>query len=157
MHSSSTNWSFAESFVSPLSIVGVSNQLSWIAIAIASIRFRAALKVQNKTHLLPFKNWTYPWGPWFSVVLNTFLVLVQGWSSFSPSFNVVTFFSLYVELPIMFVMYVGWKLFKRTKVVKLRDMDLVTDTYPAEDVDPLEAGGKSVRKQRAYNVWRWVL
>ena len=90
-------------------------------------------------------------------MLNSFLVLVQGWSSFSPSFDVVTFFSLYVELPIMLVMYAGWKLLKRTKVVKLRDMDLVTDTYPAEDLDPLEEGGKSVRKQRAYNVWRWVL
>lgn len=84
-------------------------------------------------------------------------MLVQGWSSFSPSFDVVTFFSLYVELPIMLVMYVGWKLLKRTKVVKLRDMDLVTDTYPAEEVDPLEGDGKSVRKQRAYNIWRWVL
>ena len=57
----------------------------------------------------------------------------------------------------MLVMYAGWKLLKRTKVVKLRDMDLVTDTYPAEDLDPLEENGKSVRKQRAYNVWRWVL
>lgn len=85
-------------------------------------------------------------------------MLVQGWSSFSPSFDVVTFFSLYIELPIMLVMYVGWKLLKRTKVVKLQDMDLVTDTYPAEDVDPLEEdNAKSVRKQRVYNIWRWVL
>ena len=58
----------------------------------------------------------------------------------------------------MLVMYVGWKLLKRTKVVKLQDMDLVTDTYPAEDVDPLEEdNAKSVRKQRVYNIWRWVL
>ena len=44
----------------------MSNQLSWIAIGIASLRFRAAIKAQNKEHLLPFKTWTYPWG---SVVL----------------------------------------------------------------------------------------
>jgi AAT family amino acid transporter len=37
-------------------IVGVSNQLSWIAIGIASLRFRAAPEVQGKTHLLPFRN-----------------------------------------------------------------------------------------------------
>ncbi|KAI4130898.1 MAG: hypothetical protein LQ338_001495 [Usnochroma carphineum] len=138
-------------------IVGVSNQLSWIAIGIASLRFRAAVRVQNKEHLLPFKNWTYPWGPWFSVILNTFLVLVQGWSSFSPSFSVVTFFSLYVELPIMLVMYVGWKALKRTRIVKLRDMDLETDTFLMDQLAPALDTGKSVWKQRGYTVWRWLL
>lgn len=118
------------------SVVGLSKQLSWIAIAIASLRFRAAIKIQGKEHLLPFKNWTYPWGPWFSVILNSFLVLVQNWSSFSPSFSAVTFVSLYVELPIMLVMFIGWKVLKRTGVVKLREMDLVTDTYPAEKLHP---------------------
>ena len=136
------------------SIVGVSNQLSWIAIGIASLRFRAALKAQNKEHLLPFKNWTYPWGPWFSVILNTFLVLVQGWSSFSP-FDGLTFVSLYVELAIMLAMYVGWKVLKRTKVVKLLEMDLETDTYPAERLDP--ATERSGWRRRVYEVWRWVL
>jgi len=70
----------ANSFIGPLSfassyigagqfwgwlqnIVGVSNQLSWIAIGIASLRFRAALEVQRKTNLLPFRNWTCPWRP----------------------------------------------------------------------------------------------
>ena len=135
----------------------MSNQLSWIAIGIASIRFRAAIKAQNKQHLLPFTNWTHPWGPWFSVILNSFLVLVQGWSSFSPSFSVVTFFSLYVELPIMLVMYLGWKVLKRTKVVKLHEMDLETDTYPVDRLDPVPGAGKSAWRARMYNIWRWVL
>lgn len=136
------------------SIVGVSNQLSWIAIGVASLRFRAAIAAQNKEHLLPFKNWTYPWGPWFSVVLNSFLVLVQGWSSFSP-FSGVTFVSLYIELAIMLVMYLGWKVVKRTEVVELRQMDLETDTYSAERLDPeLE---ESPWRRKAYDVWRWIL
>lgn len=139
------------------SIVGVSNQLSWIAIGIASLRFRAAIEIQNKEHLLPFKNWTYPLGPWLSIILNCFLVLVQGWSSFSPSFSVVTFVSLYVELPIMLVMYVGWKILKRTKVVKLLDMDLETDTYPAERLDPARETEESAWRERAYSIWRWFL
>ncbi|KAL9605892.1 MAG: hypothetical protein Q9179_000913 [Wetmoreana sp. 5 TL-2023] len=137
-------------------IVGVSNQLSWTAIGIASLRFRAAVKAQNKEHSLPFKNWTYPWGPIFSVVLNSFLVLVQGWSSFSPSFDVVTFFSLYIELPIMLIMYIAWKLLKRTMIVRLLDMDLETDTYPAETIDPA-ADEKGGWRRRAYDIWRWVL
>jgi AAT family amino acid transporter len=105
---------------------------SWIAIGIASIRFRTAIRLQGKEHLLPFKNWTYPWGPWISVILNSVLVLVQGWSSFSPKFDAVSFVSYYVELPIMALMYVVWKVVKKTKIVRLEDMDLETDRYDAE-------------------------
>ncbi|OIW23426.1 hypothetical protein CONLIGDRAFT_637384 [Coniochaeta ligniaria NRRL 30616] len=117
-------------------IVGVSNQLSWIAIGITSIRFRSALALQGKTHLLPFKNWTYPVGPYLCVILNCFLVLVQGWSCFSPKFSGVDFVSYYIELPIMLVMYVAWKLIKRTKIVKLSEMDLETDVYVADEEKP---------------------
>jgi len=138
-------------------LVGVSNQLSWIAIGIASIRFRAALKVQGKTHLLPFKNWTYPVGPWFSVILNTVLVLVQGWSCFSPSFDGVNFVSYYIEIPIMILMYGAWKLFKRTRLVKLEEMDLVTDVYELlpgekEQIEREEGGWKG----KMWTVIRWI-
>ncbi|KAF2652412.1 hypothetical protein K491DRAFT_718929 [Lophiostoma macrostomum CBS 122681] len=116
-------------------IVGVSNQLSWICIGIASLRFRAGLKAQGKEHLLPFVNWTYPWGPIIAIVLNSFIVLVQGWSCFSPTFSAVDFVSFYIELPIFVVMIVGWKLVKRTKFKRAREMDLVTDVYTAEDIE----------------------
>lgn len=121
----------------------MSNQLSWISICFTSIRFRRGLAVQEKTHLLPFKNWTYPYGPYAAVILNVVLVLVQGWSCFSPTFNAVDFVSFYIELPIMLVMYVGWKLIKRTHFVRAHEMDFETDTYVAEHEDeyaPTKAG-----------------
>jgi len=133
------------------SIVGVSNQLSWIAIGITSIRFRSALAIQGKTHLLPFKNWTYPVGPYICVVLNCFLVLVQGWSCFSPRFSGVDFVSYYIELPIMLVMYVAWKLIKRTKIVKLSEMDLETDVYVADEAPPEKK--PLVRRLRRIATW----
>ncbi|EEQ90967.1 AAT family amino acid transporter [Blastomyces dermatitidis ER-3] len=110
-------------------IVGVSNQISWMSIGIASIRFRAAIKRQNLEHFLPFKNWTYPFGPYASVILNAFIILVQGWSSFSPRFKAVDFVSLYIQIPVMIVMIAAWKLIKRTKFVPLDEMDLLTDRY----------------------------
>ncbi|KAF4977906.1 hypothetical protein FZEAL_5611 [Fusarium zealandicum] len=134
------------------SIVGVSNQLSWISIGITSIRFRSALAVQGKTHLLPFRNWTYPYGPWFCVILNSFLVLVQGWSCFSPKFDGVSFVSFYVELPIMLIMYLGWKFVKKTKTVRLEEMDLETDTHTIEEKVIDETGWKAKVK----NVVTWL-
>jgi len=132
-------------------IVGVSNQLSWIAIGLASLRFRAGLKAQGLEHLLPFKNWTYPYGPIFSVVLNSVLVLVQGWSCFSPTFKPVDFVSFYVEIPVMIAMFVAWKLWKRTKFVKLADMDLVTDRFDAEMSDEER---KSALQDAKLGQWR---
>jgi amino acid transporter, AAT family len=63
------------------------------------------------------------------VGLNIVLVLVQGWSCFSPSFNAVDFVSYYIEIPIMLFMFLFWKLLKRTHFVKLSEMDLVSDRY----------------------------
>lgn len=136
-------------------LVGVSNQLSWIAIGIASLRFRAGLERQGKTHLLPFRNWTYPYGPWFSVILNCVLVLVQGWSCFSPKFDGVSFVSYYIELPIMLLMYVVWKFVKKTKVVELDDMDLETDVYMVQpgELDKVDRPGWKGKVQTAI---RWV-
>jgi AAT family amino acid transporter len=110
-------------------IVGVSNQLAWIAIGLASLRFRSAIRKQGLEHLLPFKNWAYPWGPILSVVLNSVLVLVQGWSSFRGGFKAVDFVSYYIQLPAMLLMIVVWKLVKKTRFVRLSEMDLITDRY----------------------------
>lgn len=110
-------------------IVGVSNQLSWICIGIASLRFRSAIRAQGLEHLLPFKNWTYPFGPIIAICLNIVLVLVQGWECFSPHFKRVDFVSYYIEIPIMIVMFLGWKLVKRTHFVHKSGMDLHTDRY----------------------------
>jgi AAT family amino acid transporter len=116
-------------------LVGVSNQIAWVSIGITSLRFRGAIKAQGKEHLLPFKNWTYPWGPWICVVLNIFIILVQGWSSFSPKFAAVDFVSYYIQLVVMLVMYVGWKLFKKTKIVSYANMDLESDVHTVSEED----------------------
>ncbi|KAG9871676.1 hypothetical protein KCU86_g684, partial [Aureobasidium melanogenum] len=68
-------------------LVGASRMLCWTAIGITSIRFRSAMDRRGKTHLLSFKNWTYPYGPWLCIVLNSMIILVQGWTCFSPKFR----------------------------------------------------------------------
>lgn len=68
-------------------------------------------------------------GPALAAALNAVLILVQGWSSFSPGFNAVDFVSFYVEIGIMLVLFVFWKVVKRTRFVRLDDMDFTTDRY----------------------------
>jgi AAT family amino acid transporter len=157
-------WNWLQKYVTSLSflfavadidysLVGVSNMLCWTAIGITSVRFRSALERQGKTHLLPFKNWTYPYGPWLCIVLNIILILVQGWSCFSPKFSAVDFVSYYIELPLMLVMFLGWKWWKKTTVVALERMDLETDTHSADEV-VLPQSSTMSRLQRLRN---WLL
>lgn len=133
-------------------IVGVSNQLSWISIGVASLRFRAGMKAQGREHLLPFKNWTYPWGPILAVTLGSVIVLVQGWTCFSPVFSPVDFVSFYIELPVFALMIVVWKLVKKTKLHRAEEMDLITDVYTIDDsVEVVKTGWKE--KARRVGTW----
>lgn len=118
-------------------LVGVSNQLSWLCIGITSIRFRRGLKVQNKEHYLTFKNWTYPYGNYFAVMFITVIILVQGWTSFSP-FDVSNFFQNYVELLVFPFFYLVWWIYKRDTWVRAEDMDFESDRYFETDEEKLE-------------------
>jgi amino acid transporter, AAT family len=102
--------------------------------------------------LLPFRNWTYPVGPWIAVILNSFLILVQGWSCFSPKFDGVSFVSYYIELPVMLIMIVAWKLIKRTKFVRLDEMDLETDVHTAEEMEEEKTGWQA----KAKSAFTWL-
>lgn len=93
------------------------------------------MRHQNLEHLLPFMNWTYPVGPIIAAGLNIVLILVQGWSSFSPKFNTVDFVSFYVEIMIMIVLFVFWKVLKRSRFVRRAEMDLVRDLYEVNSSD----------------------
>ncbi|KAI5951289.1 ALP1 [Candida jiufengensis] len=113
------------------SIVGISNLLSWFFIGVTSLRFRRGIELQGRTHELIFKNWTYPLGPWFIIIFGGFVILVQGWSTFSP-FSVSDFFQSYLELGVFLICFVFWWLIVKRgkdKFVRAKDMDFDTDKY----------------------------
>ncbi|KZT08438.1 uncharacterized protein LAESUDRAFT_723957 [Laetiporus sulphureus 93-53] len=91
-------------------IVGVSNQIAWLSIGLASWRFRRAWIRQGRPiDEMKFRaSWTWPWGPPFVVSSVTALIIVQGWSSVIPRFLPVDFISFYIEIPVMLAMFFGW-------------------------------------------------
>lgn len=126
-----TLWSWLQS------LVGVSNQLSWLCIIVTSLRFRKGLKAQGKEHYLTFRNWTYPYGNYFALVFIIVIIFVQGWTSFAP-WDVSSFFSNYVELLVFPFFYIAWWIYKRDNWVKALDMDFETDRYEETDEDKEE-------------------
>ncbi|CAL1708087.1 unnamed protein product [Somion occarium] len=103
-------------------IVGVSNQIAWLSIGLASLRFRQAWIRQGRPlSELKFRSrWTWPWGPYFVIITVSVIILVQGWSSIFPTFSVVDFFSFYIELPVMLIMSLGWFIGRRIYRIPLK-------------------------------------
>ncbi|OAX40860.1 hypothetical protein K503DRAFT_713784 [Rhizopogon vinicolor AM-OR11-026] len=91
-------------------IVGVSNQIAWLSIGLASWRFRKAwIKQGRPLNEIKFRaSWTWPWGPYFVIITVIALILIQGWSSIFPIFSPVDFVSYYIEIPVMATMYLCW-------------------------------------------------
>lgn len=149
---------FASSFVGTgtlwtwlQSLVGVSNQISWLVIGITSVRFRRGIKVQQKEHLLTFRNWTYPWDPYVQIVGSIVIILVQGWSSFAP-WDTASFFQFYIDLMIFAVLVLGWKIYHRTKFSRAKAMDFETDVYVETEAD-----FQDQKKFHQMPLWRKIL
>ena len=64
------------------------------------------------------------WGVFWCVIF----ILVNGFAVFF-SFDVSDFLVAYINIPIFFVLFVGWKVIKRTKFWRADEMDFVTVRY----------------------------
>ncbi|KAI0475153.1 amino acid permease/ SLC12A domain-containing protein [Xylariaceae sp. FL0804] len=110
-----------------IDISGAATFVAWAFVGVTHLRMRRAWVLQGHSlDELPYRAWLHPWGTWFVVCINTFLVLVSGFSVFVGGFAAVDFVFSYIVLVIFAVLYVGWKLFKGTRIVDLRTVDLVT-------------------------------
>nr|OQO30739.1 hypothetical protein B0A51_02435 [Rachicladosporium sp. CCFEE 5018] len=108
-----------------IDIAGAATFIAWAFIGVTHVRFRKAWVLQgNSVSDLPYKAMLYPYGTYFVVGLNIFLVVISGYGTFIGGFDVVNFVFNYIVLVIFMVLYVFWKVVKKTKWVKLEEMDL---------------------------------
>lgn len=102
-----------------INISGVSSFLVWAIICLCHIRFRAAMKVQGRSLAeVPFKALLFPWGAYFGLAANIFLVFFQGYTTLFP-FSAVDWVVAYIVLPVFVTLVMGWKIWHRTKIVPL--------------------------------------
>ena len=89
---------------------------------------------------MPYYGYFQPYCGWISVVFFTCVVGVYGYTTFSP-FNIKGFFASYTMVFACIVLFVGWKLLKRTKFIRPSEADLVwerpiVDAYEAAIIAP---------------------
>ncbi|KAL4932429.1 amino acid permease [Aspergillus undulatus] len=110
-----------------ITLSGVATFLVWSTICIAHIRFRLALTAQGQSpSSLPFRAAFYPWGTYFSLALCIFLTFFQGYTAFLNPFSADDFVINYILLPVFAIFVGGWKVWHRTKIVGLAEMDIWT-------------------------------
>ncbi|ORY94207.1 amino acid permease-domain-containing protein [Syncephalastrum racemosum] len=109
-----------------LNISGVAGFIAWLGIAASHWRFRRAFVAQGKDiKELPFRARLYPFGPIFAFAVCLFVLVGQGYDSWTADPVVAAdIIACYIGIPIVVLFYLGYKLIKRSKVVPLMEVDL---------------------------------
>lgn len=108
-----------------LDIAGAAALIAWGCIGITHLRFRHAWRLQgHRPEELPFQAFLFPWGAYFITIFNIFLVLIQGYGTLLTPWQPVGFVFSYIILVLFVMLFVIWKLTKKTKFVNLAEVDL---------------------------------
>ncbi|MGD6885846.1 amino acid permease [Staphylococcus shinii] len=108
-----------------LNIIGSLVIVIWAASILAQIRLRLAIKKQNKDPkaILPYKAPFYPLGP---IIVILALLFLFGGNSFGAvlSGDIGALFRNIVPIVILVLIYLVHKFIRKTKIVKLEEIDL---------------------------------
>jgi len=137
-----------------LSLASTTGFIAWIGIAFCHLRFRMAYKAQGRSLKdLPFVSRLYPFGPIYVLVVCFVILLGQGYTAFSP-FSVKSFLSAYVTLPFIVLLYVGNKLWAKTTILRLVDVDLDTGRSFMDTTMPVGSDTESEMEKKKPNMFR---
>lgn len=116
----------------------------WATICITHIRFRSALVTQTSSSspldILPYKALWYPYGTYFALAANIFLIFFQGYTAFLTPFSAKDFVVNYILLPVFALFVVVYKFWKGTRWVRLEEMDIWTGRREYGDSDGQREG-----------------
>ncbi|KAI8994560.1 amino acid permease/ SLC12A domain-containing protein [Pilobolus umbonatus] len=149
-------YSASVAFVWFLSITAVSGFISWWGIAVVHLRFRRAFKAQGRDmDDLPFKAFGYPYSAIIAIILTVFITFGQGYISFTPKFDALTFVTSYIGLVPVCLWYIGYKVFKKSKLIPLLDVDFETGRVTRLDVE--EDNLEDEKRTLFRRIFAWIV
>ncbi|EOO03777.1 putative arginine permease protein [Phaeoacremonium minimum UCRPA7] len=114
----------AEVFTWLLNITSVAGFIAWALINACHVRFRQALRAQRIPLAdLPYLAPCQPWLSWYGLFFNVLILVTNGFAVFID-WHTSDFFACYVSLIIFVALFVGYKVWFRTKMVPLKCVDL---------------------------------
>jgi len=137
----------------------IASLFTWCSICIAYIKFHAALKAQGvDRNTLVFKAPFQPYLAWAALFFFAIIILFNGFIVFvgkhHQNWNVTDFLAAYIGIPIFFVLFTFWKVFKRTRWIPAADADITTGKAALD----LEDGQWPELKPRNVieKIWFWI-
>lgn len=112
-----------------LNASGMAGFVTWVGIAIAHYRFRRAYVIQGRDlNDLPYRSKLFPIGPIFALGVCLVVIFGQNYEAFTGgSIDWLGAISAYIGLPLFFVLWLGYKFIKKTKVIPLEECDFTTE------------------------------
>ncbi|MFD6438551.1 amino acid permease [Peribacillus sp. NPDC060186] len=106
-----------------LNASGLTGFIAWIGIAVSHYRFRRAYVAQGgDINELKYKAKWFPFGPILSFFLCMIVIAGQNYEAFlSGSIDWYGVAVSYIGLPIFIAIWLGYKVFHKTKVISLKD------------------------------------
>lgn len=131
----------------------IATVFTWVSVCVAYIRFHKALERQGiDRNTLLFKGPFQPYASWFCLAFFSIIILFNGFYSWSPKFDVTSFLTAYIGIPIYFGLFAFWKIFMRTKVIPLDQVDLYTGKAALDAIEWPEAKPRNWVEK----VWFWI-
>jgi lysine-specific permease len=108
-------------FIWLLNMSSLTGFIAWFGIALCHYRFRRAYLAQGyKLKDLPYYTRGFPFGPIFAICLCILVVAGQQFDAWvTHKVNIDNLIGTYVGLPAFILLYLGYKLYRRTKLVPL--------------------------------------
>ncbi|RAK99574.1 aromatic amino acid and leucine permease [Aspergillus ibericus CBS 121593] len=106
-------------------IVSIATLVNWGCICIVYLRFFYACKKQgiDRHQELPWAAPFQPWSTWITLGLFGLLFLTGGYTTFIHGhWSTETFISSYLNVPIIFVLYFGYKLWMKSTIIPLEEV-----------------------------------
>jgi amino acid transporter len=126
-----------------VNLITAGGLIDFIVICVTYLAFYRACKTQGiDRKTLPYCGWFQPYSAWIALVALVCVVFVYGYSVFLPGhWKIDDFFSYYTMVGVAPVLYVGWKMIKRTDVVSSHEADLlweapIIDAYESSFTSP---------------------
>ncbi|GLA10631.1 amino acid permease/ SLC12A domain-containing protein [Aspergillus welwitschiae] len=117
-----------------VNLVTASQLINFSVITFTYTRFRKALMAQGVPRTsLPYQSRGQPYVAYIALVSTFVMTFISGYTVFLPgNWDIPTFFFSYTMIGVFPVIYVGWKLWHRTKFLSPKEIDIVTGV---EEVD----------------------
>ncbi|CAM5636554.1 Gamma-aminobutyrate permease OS=Lysinibacillus sphaericus OX=1421 GN=LS41612_21695 PE=4 SV=1 [Lysinibacillus sphaericus] len=109
-----------------LNASGMSGFIAWLGIAFSHYRFRRAFEAQGlDPKLLPYKAKLYPFGPLFAFTVCMIVVIGQNYTAFTgDSIDWYGVLVSYIGIPLFVILWLGYKIKHKTKMIPLQKCDL---------------------------------